>query len=32
MKKRLRVQLADKVANVIKSAFSLLGIQVPNRM
>ena len=32
IKKRLRVQLADKVANVIKSAFSLLGIQVPNRM
>ena len=32
IKKRLRVQLADKVANVIKSAFSLLGIQVPSRM
>ena len=32
IKKRLRVQLADKVANVIKSAFSLLGIQVPNRI
>ena len=31
-KKRLRVQLASKVANVIKSAFSLLGIQVPSRM
>ena len=31
-KKIIRVQLADKVAYVIKSAFSLLGIQVPNRM
>ncbi|MGB1169723.1 MAG: arginine--tRNA ligase [Flavobacteriaceae bacterium] len=32
IKKRLRVQLSSKVADVIKSAFSLLGIQVPNRM
>ncbi len=32
VKKKLRVQLAKKVANVIKSAFGLLGIQVPNRM
>ena len=32
IKKILRVQLASKVAEVIKSAFSLLGIQVPNRM
>jgi len=32
LKKIVRVQLANKVANVIKSAFSLLGIQVPNRM
>ena len=31
-KKIIRVQLADKVANVIKSAFGLLGIQVPDRM
>jgi len=31
-KKIIRVQLANKVAYVIKSAFSLLGIQVPNRM
>ena len=31
-KKRLRVQLASKVADVIKSAFNLLGIQVPTRM
>jgi arginyl-tRNA synthetase len=31
-KKIFRVQLSQKVANVIKSAFSLLGIQVPNRM
>ena len=31
-KKVFRVQLSQKVANVIKSAFSLLGIQVPNRM
>ena len=31
-KKIVRVQLANKVADVIKSAFSLLGIQVPNRM
>lgn len=30
--KIFRVQLSQKVANVIKSAFSLLGIQVPNRM
>ena len=32
IKKRLRIQLAHKVADVIKSAFNLLGIQVPNRM
>jgi arginyl-tRNA synthetase len=31
-KKIVRVQLANKVADVIKSAFNLLGIQVPNRM
>jgi len=31
-KKIIRVQLANKVAYVIKSAFSLLGIKVPNRM
>jgi arginyl-tRNA synthetase len=31
-KKIFRVQLSEKVADVIKSAFSLLGIQVPNRM
>lgn len=31
-KKTFRVQLAHKVAEVIKSAFSLLGIQVPDRM
>jgi arginyl-tRNA synthetase len=31
-KKTFRVQLAKKVADVIKSAFGLLGIQVPNRM
>jgi len=31
-KKTFRVQLAKKVADVIKSAFALLGIQVPNRM
>jgi arginyl-tRNA synthetase len=31
-KKIFRVQLAKKVANTIKSAFSLLGIQVPERM
>jgi len=31
-KKIIRVQLASKVANVIESAFGLLGIQVPNRM
>ena len=32
IKKILRVQLAHKVAEVIKSSFGLLGIQVPNRM
>lgn len=32
MKKIFRVQLSDKVAQVIKNAFSLLGIEVPNRM
>ncbi|WP_026775100.1 arginine--tRNA ligase [Polaribacter sp. Hel_I_88] len=31
-KKIFRVQLADKVAETIKSAFSLLGIEVPERM
>lgn len=31
-KKTFRVQLAHKVAEVIKSAFGLLGIQVPDRM
>lgn len=31
-KKIFRVQLANKVAETIKSAFSLLGIQVPERM
>ena len=31
-KKIIRVQLAHKVAKVIKSAFGLLGIEVPNRM
>ena len=31
-KKIFRVQLAKKVADVIKSAFGLLGIQVPDRM
>ncbi len=31
-KKTFRVQLSQKVAEVIKSAFGLLGIQVPNRM
>lgn len=30
--KIFRVQLSKKVADTIKSAFSLLGIQVPNRM
>ncbi len=30
--KRLRVHLADAVAKVIKTAFSLLGIEVPERM
>ena len=31
-KKIFRVQLAKKVGEVIKSAFGLLGIQVPDRM
>lgn len=31
-KKIFRVQLSNKVADTIKSAFSLLGIQVPERM
>ena len=31
-KKVLRVQLSKKVSNIIKSAFSLLGIDVPERM
>jgi arginyl-tRNA synthetase len=30
--KKLRVQLSDSVGKVIKSAFQLLGIQVPERM
>jgi arginyl-tRNA synthetase len=30
--KKFRVQLADSVGKVIKSAFKLLGIQVPERM
>ncbi|KAF2333064.1 arginine--tRNA ligase [Flavobacterium daemonense] len=32
IKKIFRVQLSQKVAEVIKSAFSLLGIEVPERM
>ena len=32
IKKQFRVQLSNKVANTIKIAFSLLGIQVPERM
>ncbi|HUH25583.1 MAG TPA: arginine--tRNA ligase [Flavobacterium sp.] len=31
-KKVFRVQLSDKVAQTIKNAFDLLGIEVPNRM
>ena len=31
-KKIRRVQLSEKVSAVIKSAFTLLGIQVPERM
>ncbi|HEX8016971.1 MAG TPA: DALR anticodon-binding domain-containing protein, partial [Flavobacterium sp.] len=31
-KKIFRVQLSHKVAEVIKSAFALLGIEVPERM
>ncbi len=31
-KKKFRVQLSKKVAEVIQSAFHLLGIQVPERM
>lgn len=31
-KKKFRVQLSQKVAEVIKSAFQLLGIEVPERM
>ncbi len=31
-KKKLRVQLSKKVGEVIQSAFSLLGIEVPERM
>jgi arginyl-tRNA synthetase len=31
-KKVFRVQLSKKVAETIKSAFGLLGIQVPERM
>jgi arginyl-tRNA synthetase len=30
--KKFRVQLSDSVGKVIKSAFQLLGIQVPERM
>lgn len=30
--KIIRVQLSKKVSEIIKSAFSLLGIQVPERM
>jgi arginyl-tRNA synthetase len=30
--KKFRVQLSKKVGEVIASAFSLLGIEVPNRM
>ena len=30
--KQFRVNLADAVAKVIKTAFSLLGIEVPERM
>jgi len=32
VKKIFRVQLSDKVAQTIKNAFALLGIEVPNRM
>ncbi len=32
VKKQFRVQLSNKVAQTIKTAFSLLGIQVPERM
>ena len=32
VEKQLRVQLSNTVANTIKNAFSLLGIQVPERM
>jgi len=31
-KKIFRIQLSNKVAEIIKSAFGLLGVQVPNRM
>jgi arginyl-tRNA synthetase len=31
-KKVFRVQLSNKVAEIIKSAFNLLGIDVPERM
>jgi len=31
-KKNLRVQLSQKVGEVIQSAFRLLGIDVPDRM
>ena len=31
-KKIFRVQISEKVGNTIKQAFSLLGIQVPERM
>jgi arginyl-tRNA synthetase len=32
IKKVFRVQLSKKVADTIKSAFNLLGIEVPERM
>ena len=32
IEKQLRVQLSNTVANTIKNAFLLLGIQVPERM
>ena len=31
-KKTFRVQVSDKVAQIIKSSFGLLGIEVPDRM
>ena len=32
MERQLRTQLSKMVANIIKSSFGLLGIQVPDRM